>query len=520
MFLLQQFHLRKFVSSNKFPSPMSQFLFQPEKIQDSRTGISQICSNIHICESIADCLATTLGPYGLDKLFYGKKLLLTNDGATIMENLNFKHPVSKILASVSKSQDNEVGDGTTSVVLLTSSILSNLKPLLKEKFSVEVILKVFKETKLACLEKIESLKIEANDENILKLGETSLNSKNVRNYKSHFSKLLFEGLKHEDDLTIEKIPGGSIEDSFLAKGISFEKTFTYAGYEQQPKKIINPLICCLNVELEWKSERDNSEVKISSVEEYQKVVDAEWAIIKNKLEDIVNSGANIVLSSLPIGDFATQFFASKGIFSAGRVKNLENIVKAFHGKISNSTKYIKLGSCESFEEIQIGKSRYNSFEGKNANSHTLILRGPGEEILEEIERSVHDAICVMRMAIKRRGLVCGGGSVEMQLSKLCREIAFTKANEEMFVLQAISKSLEKIPAQLSSNFGLDAVHIIQSLRKLHITNPFAGVTFSGVDDMSLHGIYESVEAKKNMIKAAFNAAEAIILIDSTLVSKN
>jgi T-complex protein 1 subunit eta len=498
---------------------MNQYLFTTEKVQDSRSGVAQIISNIEICNTISAFLSTTLGPYGLDKLFYGKKTVMTNDGATILENMNFKHPVARMMAALSKSQDNEVGDGTTSVIILTTEILNCLKPLIKENYSIDLMKKCLKELRKECIQKIEELKIEFSRENLIKLAETCLNSKNVRNDKSHFAHILVEGLTVEDELHINKIQGGSLRDSLLVGGIAFEKTFTYAGYEQQPKKILNPKICCLNVELEWRSEKDNAEIRIESIGEYKNVVDAEWSIIKEKLDDIVDSGANVVLSALPIGDYATQYFARKGIFSAGRVHDLDKIIKAFKGRIASSTKFIELSQCDLFEERQLGKARYNYFEGKTAKSHTLILRGPGSEVLDEVERSVHDAICVIRTALKHKNIVTGGGSVEMELSKMCRERSLNASDERMFIYRAVSKAFEKIPSQLAENFGLDSVSVLQNLRKAHSSNEHAGVSLGGVGDMKLTGVYEPLEVKKNMIKAALNAAEAILMIDSTIISK-
>lgn len=498
---------------------MVQYLFQPEKVLDSRTGVQQIISNIEVCSSVASLLSTTLGPYGLDKLFYGKSLLLSNDGATILENMNFKHPIAKMICQLSKSQDNEVGDGTTSVVLLLSSILNSLQPLIQDGFSIEIIKKSLKDIKSVCLSHLDTIKVDFTPENIEKLAETCLNSKNIRNERNHFAKILIRALSFEDDVNIRKIPGGSLGDSCLVEGIAFEKTFTYAGYEQQPKKILNPKICCLKVELEWTRERENAEMRINNVEEYQRIVDAEWKIIKDKLDQIIESGANVVLSSMSIGDYATQYFAKRNIFSAGRVKDLESIVKAFKGKISPSTEYIQLGKCDIFEERQLGDTRYNYLESKNAKAHTLIIRGPGMEILEEVDRAIHDAVCVIKTAMKYQNIVCGGGSVEMQLSKICRSMALNIDSQEMFVYKAVSKALEKIPAQLASNFGLDPVNVLQSLRQAHTTSTSFGVGLKGSEDMYIKGILEPLEVKKNLIKAAFNAVDAILCIDSTIISK-
>lgn len=498
---------------------MVQYLFHSEKVLDCRSGNAHIISNIDVCNSVANLLATTLGPYGLDKLFYGKKLLVTNDGATILANMEFKHPVARLLCSLSSSQDNAMGDGTTSVVLLTSAILNSLQPLIKEGFSNDVIKRVINEVKRKCIDHLETLKIEFSNENLIKLAETSLNSKTIRGDKNHFSKLLVDALSCDENLHIDKVPGGSLSDSFLVPGIAFKKAFTYAGYEQQPKKILNPKICCLNIELEWKSERDNAELRIEGVEEYQKIVNAEWEIINEKLDDIIDSGANVVLSSMSIGDYATQYFARAGIFSAGRIHELPKLVKAFRGKISNSTKHLQLGKCSLFEERQLGETRYNYFEGENARSRTLILRGPGEEILEEVERAVHDAECVIKTAMKHKNIVCGGGSVEMQLSKVCRSLSIQSANEELFAYRALSMAFEKIPSQLAANFGLDPVFVLQSLRQAHSTGSCFGVTLKGIDDMAKLGILEPLEVKKNVLKAALEAVTAIMSIDSTIINK-
>ncbi|KAM0681597.1 T-complex protein 1 subunit eta [Glugoides intestinalis] len=498
---------------------MAQYLFQPEKVLDCRSGVAHVLSNIEVCTEVAGHLATTLGPYGLDKLFYGKKFLITNDGATILENMDFRHPVAKMLCSLSKSQDREVGDGTTSVILLTAAILTSLEPLIKEDFSIEKIRKNLIVIRKQCLAHLESLKLEFSQENLIKLAETCLNSKNLRGDKRHFATLLIEALSCDTDTGIEKVPGGALSDSFLVQGVAFKKTFTYAGYEQQPKKIENPRICFLNIELEWKGERENAELKIESVSEYQKIVDAEWSIIDQKLEDIINSGANVVLSTMSIGDYATQYFARKGIFSAGRVHGLDKVARAFNGRVTNSTKYLQLGKCDLFEERQLGDCRYNYFESSKAKTRTLILRGPGTEIQEEVERSVHDAICVIKTALKYNNVVCGGGSVEMQMSKLCRDLSFKADSEDIFVYRAISMAFEKIPSQLAANFGLDSITVLQKLRQVHTTNKSFGISLKGTEDMEPIGVLEPMEIKKNILKGAFNTVDAILSIDSTIITK-
>jgi T-complex protein 1 subunit eta len=227
----------------------------------------------------------------------------------------------------------------------------------------------------------------------------------------------------QDDLDesligIKKIPGGGMQDSLLIRGVSFKKTFTYAGAEQQPKSFENPLILCLNVELELKAEKDNAEVRVEAVSEYQAIVDAEWEIIYRKLEAIEKTGAKVVLSKLPIGDLATQWFADRDIFCAGRVPadDLRRVIQAVGGTIQSTCSDIALehlGTCGKFEEKQVGGERFNLFEEcPKAKTCTLLLRGGAEQFIEEVERSLHDAIMVVKRAVRNGEVVAGGGAME------------------------------------------------------------------------------------------------------------
>jgi T-complex protein 1 subunit eta len=253
-----------------------------------------------------------------------------------------------------------------------------------------------------------------------------MSSKLIHSEKPFYSNMVVDAVLSldQDDLDesligVKKITGGGMQDSILVHGVAFKKTFTYAGAEQQPKYFKNPSILSLNVELELKAEKDNAEVRVDHVSEYQAIVDAEWEIIYRKLEAIEKTGAKVVLSKLPIGDLATQWFADRDIFCAGRVPagDLRRVVQAVGGSIQSTCSDIKpeyLGTCGSFEERQVGGERFNIFEQcSKAKTCTLLLRGGAEQFLEEIERSLHDAIMVVKRAVRNGEVVAGGGATEV-----------------------------------------------------------------------------------------------------------
>ncbi|KAM0677660.1 chaperonin-containing T-complex eta subunit Cct7 [Binucleata daphniae] len=506
---------------------------------DNRQGISQILSNIKLLEKVATYLRTTLGPFGLDKLIVkGKKTLITNDGATIMKNMNFNHPAAKLMKSISMAQDEEVGDGTTSVVLLTVEILKSLEDLIKID-SIETINETLEDLLQICMKTLNENKINvpenAQEGYLQKMAKTALTSKILKHYKEDFANYVTSGLKENENLIIKKIKGGSIEDSFLFQGVAFEKCFTYAGYEQQPKKIMNPQVLLTNVELEWKSERENAEMRIKNVEEYQNIVDAEWKIIKDKLDFIVGTGAKVVLSSLVIGDYATQYFARFGIFCAGRVSSVDmNKIKECSGAkiLSSLTKKVEnnnisdnvvnnniLGKFDMFEERQIGNVRYNFL--LSSNSCTLILRGPGDEILNEMERSLNDAIIVVKKNMnKEMHVVTGGGSNEMAISIQIRKESKKEKTQKMFIYHAIAQAFENYVIILAKNFGKDSLAVLAKLRTKHNEGGKEyGVANNDalIADMNIDGVYEPYEAKKSIIVNAFNAVKTILMIDSTLM---
>jgi T-complex protein 1 subunit eta len=510
---------------------------------DSSQGKPQVVSNINACQTIVDAVRTTLGPRGMDKLIVdGRgKATISNDGATIMKLLDIVHPAAKTLVDIARSQDAEVGDGTTSVVLLAGEFLKQLKPFVEEGVHPRIVIKAVRKALAICIENINKLAvtIEKSDTKehralLEKCAATAMSSKLIHQQKDFFSKMVVDAVLKLDDLLplnmigIKKVAGGALEESELIDGVAFKKTFSYAGFEMQPKQYNPCKIALLNIELELKAERDNAEIRVDNVKEYQKIVDAEWQILYDKLEKIHKSGANVVLSKLPIGDVATQYFADRDMFCAGRVveEDMRRTMKACGGAVLTTVADLKdnvMGKCDYFEERQIGGDRFNLFRGCAIAqcSVTLVLRGGAEQFLEETERSLHDAIMIVRRTIKNDAVVAGGGAIEMELSKILRDYSRTIAGKEQLLIGALAKALEIIPRQLCDNAGFDATNILNKLRQKHAQ----GNIWYGVDINKEH-IADNFEAcvwepsiiKINALTAACEAASLILSVDETIKS--
>ena len=509
---------------------------------ENRQGKEQIVSNINACQAIVEVVKTTLGPRGMDKMILDENsTTISNDGATIIKLLNIEHPAAKLLADVAMSQDNEVGDGTTSVMIFAGELLKEAKQFIEDGMSPQVIINGYWNALQSAREKLAECAIKIDEKSqsekrkLLKCcAETSMNSKLIANYKEFFSEMIVNAVEKLDDyldkdlIGIKHVTGGSITDSFLVDGVAFKKTFSYAGFEQQPKKFENPKIIILNVELELKAEKDNAEVRIEKPEEYQNIVDAEWKIILNKLENIYNSKAQVVLSKLPIGDIATQYFADRGIFCAGRVpaEDIVRVSKATGAMLLQTCNDINersLGTCGLFEEKQIGAERYNLFSNcPKSKTATIILRGGAEQFIEETERSINDAVMVVRRATKATSIVPGGGAIEMELSKHVRKFGMGINGKEQIVVLGFARALECIPRTLAANSGLDAVEIVNKLRQKHddkdneINNFGVNCFEGGIVDTYSQFVWEPTMLKDNILNSATEAACSIISVDQTV----
>ncbi|VDP00615.1 unnamed protein product [Soboliphyme baturini] len=461
-------------------------------------GKRQIISNIQACQVVADAVRTTLGPRGMDKLIVetGGKATISNDGATILKLLDIVFPAAKVLVDIAKSQDAEAVDFIKQISVNITSADGGI-----------------------------------GRDRLVKCAATTLSSKLVSTQKDYFANMIVEAVAHLDEglpinmIGIKKVHGGSLEDSELVLGVAFKKSFSYAGFEMQPKAYANPKIAMLNIELEVKAEKDNAEVRIDTVQEYQRIVDAEWNILYDKLIKIQESGATVVLSKLPIGDVATQWFADRDMFCAGRVaeEDMKRTVEACGGAIQTSVSNLTpnvLGTCEMFQEKQIGNERYNYFTGcSKAKTCSIILRGGAEQFIDETERSLHDAIMIVRRAMKNVSIVAGGGAIDMETSKYLRDVAREIPGKEQLLMCAFAKSFESIPRQLCYNAGFDATNLLNKLRQKHaLGEKWFGIDMKNEDvtDTMESCVWEPSMVKVNAVTAAAEAACTVLSVDQTI----
>ena len=395
-----------------------------------------------------------------------------------------------------------------------------------------------------CLERIKEVSVKIADKTadekrqlLEKCAQTSLNSKIIAKQKQFFGAMVVDAVQainqdtlDKQDIGIKKITGGSVTDSFLVNGVCFKKTFSYAGFEQQPKCFNDdPKILCLNLELELKAEKDSAEIRLENPDDFQRIVDAEWQIIYDKLDKIAASGARVVLSKLPVGDLATQYFADRNIFCAGRVPedDLKRVCKATGAVMQTTVNGLDeeggqtvLGVCGKFEEVQLGNERYNMFtECTSAQSVTIVIRGGASQYIEEAARSLNDAIMIVLRAIKTHAVVAGGGAIEMELSRFLREHVRSIRGKQQMVVSAFAKALEIIPRQLADNSGMDSTDILNRLRQIHVQDDEDGL-WQGVNvlegevaNMFEKFVWEPEIVRLNVLTAACEAACTILSID-------
>ncbi|MGQ9507666.1 MAG: thermosome subunit beta [Candidatus Bathycorpusculaceae bacterium] len=507
------------------------------------TGREAQRNNIMAAKIVAETIKTTLGPKGMDKMLVSSfgDVSITNDGATIMKELDVQHPAAKMLVEVAKAQDNEVGDGTTTAVVLAGELLNKAENLLDQNIHPIVIIDGYKKASEKAQEILEGIAIPISikdDERLIDVAITSMGSKGITVAKEHFAKLAVEAVKQVaeekdgklkadiDLIKVLKKHGKSLEETELVKGMVIDKE---VAHPQMPKLITKANIALLNAKLEIEKTEFDAKINIETPEQMKLFLDEEERMLKEMVDKIAETGANVVFCEKGIDDVALHFLAKRGVLAVKNVSSsdMEKLAKATGGKIMASVKELTadvLGETKIVEEVKIGDDKLVYVrECKNPKAVTIVIRGGTEHVVDEAERSLHDALCVVRNAIEDGKIVAGGGAPEAHVARHLREYAVKVGGREQLAIEAFADAIEAIPLTLAENAGLDPIDIMVALRAKHesAASPSYGVdVFSGkVRDMLELNVVEPLRVKQQVVKSATEAANMILKIDDLIAAK-
>ncbi len=515
----------------------------PENTQRT-TGKNAQRNNIMAAKLVADIVRTTLGPKGMDKMIVDSlgEVIITNDGVTILREMSIEHPAAKMLVEIAKTQESEVGDGTTTAVVLAGELLKNAEYLLDQNVHPTVIAKGYKiasERANSILEDIAK-PVTENDKELLKqIAITAITGKEAESSKALLSELLVRAVTeimekkgnkiHIDrhDIKIEKSVGGSVKDSELIEGIVLDKEKTHPG---MPSQVKDAKIALIDSALEIKNTEIDAKIQITDPEKMQAFLDMEERMLKGMIERITNSGANVVFCQKGIDDLAQHYLAKKGIYACRRVKksDIEQLSKATGAKIITELKDLSpsdLGHAGIVEEVQGKNEDFMTYvkNCKNAKAVTLLVKGGSDHIVAEIERAMEDAIGDLISALRHGKIVAGAGSTEIEVAKQLREFSESLSGREQLAVKAFADSLEVIPKTLAENAGLDPIDIIVALKSAHDKKQvWAGVdVHSGkVMDAWKEGIIEPLKVKTQAVSSASEVATMILRIDDVIAGSN
>ncbi len=511
---------------------------------DRQRGRDARRSNMMAAQIIAEILKTTLGPRGMDKMLIDSlgDITITSDGATVLEEIDVQHPAAKMMIEVAKTQDKEVGDGTTTSVLLAGALLEKATELLNENIHPSIIIngyQVASEKALEALEKV-SIDVSMDDlETLMKLSNTSMRSKAVTNARDHLSQVVIEAIKQiiekrdgtiiadVDNVQIVKKEGRSLSETELVKGIIVDKEVVHAG---MPKKIRGAKIALLDTPLEVKKTEFDAEIRITSPDSIKAFLDSESDMLKKKVDQVVATGANVVFCQKGIDDMAQHYLAKANILGARSVKksDMEKLAKATGGKVVNNLADLRtqdMGVCGLVEEKKVGNDKMIFVEEcKDPQAVAIFIRAGLERMLDEAERSLNDALHVIADVAEVPQMVAGGGAIEMEIAKAVREYAAQVGGREQLAIEAFAEALEVIPRTLAENAGLDILDTMVALKAAHTKKKgmYMGVNVfdKGVIDMLAEGVVEPKVVKEQAIKSGIEVASMILRIDDVVAAKS
>lgn len=495
-------------------------------------------NNIAAAKAVAETVRTTLGPKGMDKMIVDSlgDITVTNDGVTILEEMNVEHPAAKMVVEVAKTQEDEVGDGTTTAVVLAGELLKNAESLLDKEIHPAVISRGYRLASAKALDVLRdmAISIKPTDEQVLeKIAQTAMTGKGAEYTKDVLSKLAVKAVRSvteednnidRDNIKIEKRTGGSVNESELVKGIVIEKERVHSG---MPKRVENAKIALVNREIEIKKTEVDANIEITSPDQLQQYLDQEEKMILDMVENIAKSGANVLVCQKGIDDVAQHFLAKKGIYAVRRVSesDMKKIAKATGGKVTNNIKEIAkedLGYAGVVEEQKVGDDEFTYIkECRNPKAVTLLIRGGTEHVTNEIERALTDAIGDIVAALKDGKVVAGAGAPEIEVARELRRYAESLSGREQLAVQAFADAMEIVPTTLVENAGLDPIDSLTDLKAAHDKKQrWAGIdVFSGkVMDSWKKGVVEPLKIKVQAVSSASEVAVMILRIDDVIQS--
>jgi len=517
-----------------------QIIILPEGAMRTR-GRDALKMNIMAARIVADIVKTTLGPKGMDKMLVDSlgDIVITNDGATILDQMHIENPAAKMLVEVAKTQDKMVGDGTTTAAVLAGELLKQAETLLDQEIHPTVIAKGYRLAKDKALEVLErvSISVTLKDEEILKqVAETAITGKSAERASKELANLSVKAAKwvaeerngrtvlDVDNIKMEKKEGGSMNETELIEGIVLDKEVVHAG---MPKEIKDARIALLDCALEVKELEGDAKINVDSPEKLQAFLNNQEKSLKDMVEKVIKSGANVVFCQKGIDDVAQHYLAKAKILAARRVKksDMDALAKATGGNVLSSFNELtkeELGYAGSVTEKKIAEEEMIFVEGcKTPKVVTLLIRGGTEHIVDEVKRGLEDAVKDLAAALELGKIVAGGGASEVETAKELRKFAETFKGREQLAIRAFADALEVVPRALAENSGLDPIDKLVELRSEHDNGNvnFGLDVFSGkVQDMRKAGVVEPLKIKLQAVKSASEAAEMILRIDDVIAS--
>lgn len=491
-------------------------------------------NNIMAAKIVSDIVKTTLGPKGMDKMLVDSSgnIIVTNDGVTILEEMEIDHPAAKMMVEIAKTQETEVGDGTTTVALLAGKLLENAEKLLDRKIHPTVIVKGYRIAAKKSLDILNEISYPLTRRELLKqIAMTAMTGKGAESNKEILSELIVSAVEkvaekdkvNLDDVKIEKVRGEATGNSDLVSGIVLEKE---RANKDMPLRIENAKILLVDFALELKNPETETRISVSTPEQLESFIQAEERNLREMTELIVNSGARVVFCQKGIDDVAQYYLAKAGILACRRVtkSDMEKIARATSGKIiSNIHDLSSFGKASSVSEEKMGEGNYIFIRGcENPKAVTILIRGGTSHVIDETERAIKDGLGDVATAVKSGRIVSGGGAVEMELSKRLKGFARTVSGREQLAIDEFANSLESIPETLAENAGLDPIDIIAQLKKAHeagLVNYGLNLFNDSIEDTLNAGIVEPYKVKSQAISSASELACMILRIDDVLISK-